>query len=215
MNAKKQDFKNLSRVKNGIESGLSSFITGGNSENRDYNPLKEDKPKKAKQEPVTEELNNVSETTVSKNKSIVKDTIKSEEKKHSKPKFEPNVRTASNSLELNAPDDFKPHSALFSSSQLDELRNLVNFKKWKQNPKFTIQFAIYEAIEELFNERVPCHEFPNDFVTYAPAFSEKQWKKLDEEFVPEIRFIQKGQYALKYAIYEAIQMYLYNNPIKL
>jgi hypothetical protein len=112
-------------------------------------------------------------------------------------------------------DDFKAHSALFSSGQLDELRNLVNFKKWRENSKFTIQQAIYESIENLFKKRIPCNEFPNDFETYAPAFSMSQWEKLDKDFVPKVRFIQKGRYGLKNAIYEAIRMYLNNNPIKL
>lgn len=226
MSKSKKDFPNLGRGGSRLQNSISSFKKKGSDE-MPFNPLLDKKPKKNPtiQPEENEEEIKSSETTETveespKEQTLVKEAHKEEPEIKTRIESKPVVTKATPKpkkiiQELSAPEDFKAHSALFSSSQLDELRNLVNFKKWKQDPKFTIQLAIYEAIEGLFNGRVPCYEFPDDFVTYAPAFSEKQWKKLDEEFVPEIRFLQKGQYALKYAIYEAIKMYLDDNPIKL
>lgn len=223
----KDKFPNLGRGGSRLQNSISSFKKKG-SDDMTFNPLLDNK--KPKKNPVKQTEEKEEAKKVSGTPKTVEESPKKQTHIEDIPKDEPKVETSIESKpvvtksvpkpnkivqELSIPDDFKPHSALFSSGQLDELRNLVNFKKWKQDPKFTIQLAIYEAIEGLFNDRIPCYDFPNDFVTYAPAFSEQQWKKLDEEFVPEIRFLQKGQYALKYAIYEAIKMYLDNNPIKL
>lgn len=196
--SKKQDFPNLGRGTSRVQSSISSFKKKG-SDNIVNNPLV-DKPKVKK--PVKQNAKKKEKEVETSNET--KPIFKVE-----KPKTPKTVHVS------EIPDDFKSHSALFSKTQLDDLRNLVNFKKWKEDSKFTIQQAIYEAIEELFANRIPCDEFPDDFEPYAPAFSEKQWQKLDEEFVPEIRFIQKGKYGLKYAIYEAIALYLKKNPINI
>ncbi|NLT49458.1 MAG: hypothetical protein GXX85_00900 [Ignavibacteria bacterium] len=208
----KKKFGNL-----GLDSALSSFVTNSkNEEETQFNPLTDKKPKKKDEQEKEEKQVTNDSKPAEPVKEVQKETSNtvienvSEKPVSLKPKT---IKNVSNFLNTGIPDDFKPHSALFSSGQLDELRNLVNFKKWKETPKFTIQMAIFEAIENLLQNRNPVNEFPDDFITYAPAFSETQWQRL-EEFVSEIRFKQKGQYALKYAIYEAIKMYLDNNPIK-
>lgn len=195
-------FPNLGRGGSRLQGSLTSFKKKGT--NLKNNPLTGSTNKKRKDE-------------VAPKKEVDVPVEKSPEKPFpaKEPVIikEPNEEAIIVPKVIKAPDDFKSHSALFSSNQLDKLRNLVNYKKWKVNPRFTIQLAIYEAIERLFEDRVPGYEFPDDFITYAPAFSEEQWGRL-ESFVAEIRF-KEGKYALKYAIYEAIELYLGDNPIKL
>lgn len=199
----KKKFGNLA-----LDNSLSSFVRNDTEdEEKGYNPLKDKrKPKatKVKNEKVLEkEVVKPKETPI---------PVKVQTEIPTTPETKPKVKNAIPVLK-DLPEDFKAHSALFSSDQLDKLRDLVNYKKWKVDKKFTIQLAIFEAIECLFKDRIPLTEFPKDFITYAPAFSKKQWKKLDEDFVPEIKFKQKGKYSLKHAIFEAIQMYMDNNPI--
>lgn len=117
-------------------------------------------------------------------------------------------------LDVQMPGDIRSRSILISEDQLNRLRRLVNYKKWKVNPKYSIQMAFFEAFSMLLSQREPIDDFPDDFVTYTPAISNEQWDELNF-FVGEIKFKENDKYALKYAVYEAVEMFLQENPIEI
>jgi len=212
----KKDFKILKKTSNSIsKGGLASFLDEKDSEDKTFhNPLKDKRKPPIKENPVLtetpsviqEKLNPVELEHKPKNDRELAD----QEKKVSPGPQAKHFKVSINPESL--PNDFKSHSALFSSDQLERLRRLVNYKKWKVNPKYTIQLAIYEAIELLFNGRVEITNFPDDFETYSPSFSADQLERL-KDFVYEVRYKYSSKYALKYAIYEAIELFLEDNPI--
>ena len=120
--------------------------------------------------------------------------------------------TALTLVDVVLPSDFKSHSVVISNEQLVQLRRVVNYNKWKKDPKYSIQQAVYEALELLFVNKVRETDSPNDFVTYSPAFSQEQWGRLNS-FVGEVRFKENPKYAIKYAVYDAISIYLQVNTI--
>lgn len=192
---KKQKLPNISKVGSKIDESLGEFITNKEEDRKEtFNPIK-DKKKRAKKQP--------SEKQDTKKESSEKKRQVSENKEHK-------IDNKSYKRE-DLPNDFKSHSALFSEEQLNKLRKVVNYKKWKVDPKYTIQLAIFEAIEMLFDNREKVEIFPEDFITYSPSFSIEQRENL-ERFVAEVRFKENERYALKYAIFEAIEMFLNRNP---
>lgn len=113
---------------------------------------------------------------------------------------------------LELPNDFKSHSSLFSADQLNQLRSVVYMKKATIDRRFSIKDAIYEAFNMIFEgERKPLDKYPKDFITYSPLVSMVQFERLNS-FVYTIKAKDDSKYAMKYAIYEAIQMYLDSNP---
>jgi hypothetical protein len=109
--------------------------------------------------------------------------------------------------------DFKSHSSLFSSAQLDELRSVVYMKKATVDRKFSIKDAVYEAFNMILKgRREPLDKYPDDFITYSPLVSMAQFEKLNS-FVYTIKAKDDSKYAMKYAIYEAVSMYLKANPV--
>jgi hypothetical protein len=105
------------------------------------------------------------------------------------------------------PTDFTSHSCIFSAGQLNKLRDKVFLKKASGDRKYSIKDALYEAFNLLLEERKQVSSYPNDFVTYSPLISNKQFEKL-YSFVYNIKAKKDSKYAMKYAIYEAIEMYL-------
>jgi hypothetical protein len=212
----KKDFKSLKKTSNSIsKGGLASFLDEKDSEDKTFhNPLRDKRkpPKKddSDKKETPSEIQEEPKPAKPESKPKVERELADQEKnispgpqvKHQRVSFNPE----------SIPDDFKSHSALFSADQLERLRRLVNYKKWKVNPKYTIQFAIYEAIEMLFNGRIEITNFPDDFETYSPSFSADQLERL-KDFVYEVRFKSSSKYALKYAIFEAIELFLEDNPI--
>jgi hypothetical protein len=205
-------FKNLGREEDtaiGGINGLSNFITKPDRQvvKRENPIIKENKPIEEKKDPVTP-----GKKTVEKKKLEKEATKKIPKKEEVKMvKIEPN-KDLNITTNVLLPEDFKSHSALFSEDQLNKLRSVVNYLKWKENPKFTIQAAIFQGIEMLMNNRVVIDNFPDDFMTYSPSFSENQRERLGN-FVGEIRYKSNPKYALKYAIFEAIQIFLDAYPI--
>lgn len=165
----------------------------------------------------------LSNFVVNKEEKTDTEVIKKAPKKESKKKSKENLSlNDSESMEIDEtalimvdvvlPSDFKSHSVVISNEQLAQLRRVVNYNKWKKDPKYSIQQAVYEALELLFVNRVRETDFPNDFVTYSPAFSMEQWGRLNS-FVGEMRFKENPKYAIKYAVYDAISIYLKVNKI--
>jgi len=53
-------------------------------------------------------------------------------------------------------------------------------------------------------------DFPDDFITYTPSISMQQWERMNSEMY-QVKASNNAKYAMKYAIFEAIQMYLQAN----
>ena len=199
----KQKFANLNRGQDKIENALSSFVINKNDnqeEKPSFNPLKDKRPRKQETQQQKEQVKESQPTQKLKKVAA--------QKNESKEKAKPVTVQAG----ISFADDFKAHSAIFSHQQLSDLRNVVNYRKWKENPKYSIKMAIYEAVEMLLGGRVAKQSFPDDFVTYSPLFSVDQWNRLNS-FIGEIRFKDNDKYAIKYALYEAIEMFLKANPV--
>ena len=109
-------------------------------------------------------------------------------------------------------DDFRSHSSLFSAGQLDRLRKAVYMKKATMDRKYSIKDAIAEAVGMLLKKRVAVENYPEDFITYTPIMSMSQFEELNS-FVYKIKATKDERYAMKYAIYEALELYLKENPI--
>ncbi len=223
----KKKFSNLSRGSDKLSNALSSFIVdeGEKADDNSFNPLKDDKRKLQKKAKENEKKDDVQtkdkplSNKTGKSQDQVSDPVKKktpgpshDHLKDAKTK-DSVKRSARAETVKTVPDDFKAHSALFSRSQLDLLRKTVNYKKWKVNPKYTISSAIYEALDHFFLYRRPANNFPDDFITYTASFSESQMEDL-RSYIGEIKFKEDPGYAIKYALYEAIQSYLKKNPIK-
>lgn len=203
----KKGFANISRTGKsiGTSSGLNSFLINKDDEevNKKRNPLK--KEKKNIKEPKRETKPKETPVKASKSEKEVagpeKNTFQDQQPKNKKV-----------SLDFIIRHDFKAHSVLVSKSQLNELRNLVNFKKWKENPKFSIQLVLFEALSMLMNDRIKQNNFPDDFAPYSISISQEQWNELDS-FVVKVSNLDYTKYGKKYAVYEAISMYLNKHPI--
>lgn len=168
----------------------------------------DDKPRESIEEPINEE-------TGEENTEVQRETKKEKPAKiKRKPVLKPDAETLEKPTEEDEEDLYKIHTVVFSEGQLDKLRNVVNYKKWKQDPKYTIKEALHEAIQLFLKKRKPVEEFPDDFSTYTPKVSIKQFE-LFNRFIAEIRFKENPKYAIKYAIYEAVELYLEKNPVKL
>lgn len=113
-----------------------------------------------------------------------------------------------NTIDDHVPSDFRSHSLLISSSQLDTLRQRVIYLiKASGNRKYSIKDAVYKAFELYLSVRKELTEFPDDFITYTPSISMQQWEKMNSEMY-QVKASDNTKYAMKYAIFEAIEMYL-------
>lgn len=205
MNSKK-GFANITRTgKNiGESSGLNSFITNKDQDQETKEKINKETKPKEQEKKVTEQPKPKEKVPEKKQKTEDLEEKVSPDLPHKK---------ESASLDFLTRYDFKAHSVLFSKSQLDELRNYVNFKKWKDNPKFSIQLVIFEALKMLMDNRVKVNNFPDDFVPYTISFSQDQWNELDS-FVDKVSNLEYGRYGKKHAVYEAVKTYLDKHPIQ-
>lgn len=221
---KKSQFKHLSTGTDELLSDLDSLLLNKKDEVSTFNPLT-DSPSKSKKpgakpakikvdtssKPVdeTQELVEVisppkkAEKKVSlKKKSPAPAVLK---KAQLTKKTEKGRRGAD--FQMGSEDDFKPHSSLFSAGQLDRLRMEVYKRKAAGDRAYTIKDAVNEAFSMVMADRKVIEEFPDDFVTYTASMSMAQFEDLSR-FMYEIKGGGELKYAMKYAIYEAIEMYL-------
>ena len=120
----------------------------------------------------------------------------------------PSKRERKQSSVKVVPEDFKNHSCLFSSAQLDDLRTAVYLKKAKVDKKYSIKDAVYEAFELFLSSGRPkIDKYPDDFITYTPLISMEQFEKVTS-LVYTVKATEDKRYGTKYAVYEALQMYL-------
>jgi hypothetical protein len=230
-------YKNLGQGSEKLKQNLSKFITmdATAGKERSYNPLTDAKKPREMEEPTTvETIDRVEvpeKTTGKENKSIsllideepvivkpqkkVRTITKPITQKVEKPlapekkPIQGHVRQEEKS-KPEVGEDFRSHSCIFSEGQLNRLRDAVFLKKATDDRKYSIKDALYEAFSMLMAKRQPCENFPDDFITYSPLVSTRQLEEL-YSFVYNMKAKKDPKYAMKYAIYEAIEMYLGRN----
>jgi len=228
--AKKDKFSQLGKGAGDLIEGLE--ILNRDSNVSSINPLRDTKkgkskkqvakPSRIKPKDVAEKLQEVKKEKT--------DQVKSEESTKSgdrivEEKVEKKVKTrvgeGQNKIKrpqsfkapLNVdaqPNDFRSHSMLISASQLDTLRQRVYLIKASGNRKYSIKDAVYEAFEMYLSKRKELTEFPDDFMTYTPSISMQQWERMNSAMY-QVKASDNTKYAMKYAIFEAIEMYLQSN----
>jgi len=220
-----------------LGKGATDLIDGLEILNRDrgansFNPLKDVKkgkskkqvvkPSRIKPKDVAEKLQEVKEekTVQQENEEPV---ITSEELIDEKPEKKERERVGEKPKKIKKPQplksqmniddqptDFRSHSMLISASQLDTLRQKVYLIKASGNRKYSIKDAIHSAFEMYLGGRKELTDFPDDFITYTPSISMQQWERMNSEMY-QVKASNNAKYAMKYAIFEAIQMYLQAN----
>ncbi len=228
-------YKNLGQGSEKLKNNLSRFIVQDATKGQEggpYNPLKDARKPRVKADTPVETLDKVEKadekqevkvnksvdllvddtpatTAPKKTTSTVKTTvvkkaatpstgIKKPAQKQVKKEEKPNS---------NLPEDFRSHSCIFSQGQLNRLRDAVFLKKATEDRKYSIKDALFEAFNQLLENREPLREYPDDFITYSPLVSTRQFEEL-YSFVYNIKAREDSKYAMKYAIYEAIEIYL-------
>jgi hypothetical protein len=230
--ARKNEFSQLGKGAGDLIDGLE-ILNRENSPDS-FNPLKDLKKGKSKKQvakpsrikpkdvaeklketkPDSMDIEEVVETPKSDEKTEVKKARKQPKTKigegRSKTKKPEPVSIVSNSIDDHTPSNFRSHSMLISASQLDTLRQRVYLIKASGNRRYSIKDAVYEAFEMYLSDRKELTEFPDDFITYTPSISMPQWERMNSAMY-KVKASDNTKYAMKYAIFEAIQMYLQAN----
>ena len=210
----KKQFPNLAQGSDKLKSNLDSLLISDatKGKTKTFNPLTDNRKPR-----VTEKAEQTETAVIEKAKTEVKKSPKSVVLKPVvKVRPEKVVR---NPVEVKIPkkevqplpEDFRSHSSIYSEGQLQRLRNIVYMKKATVDPKYSIKNALHDAFYMLMDDRQELTDFPDDFFTYSAMVSVKQWERLNS-FVYRIKAKEDSKYALKYAIYEAIEMYISANP---
>jgi len=228
--AKKDKFSQLGKGTGDLIDGLEILNKGSSAGS--FNPLKDIKKGKSKKQVVKPSRIKPKDVAaklqeVKEEKTVQKESEepveKSDELIDEKPEKKVNKRVGERRKKIkesqplksqinidNRPDDFRSHSMLISASQLDTLRQKVYLIKASGNRKYSIKDAIYSAFEMYLAGRKELTTFPDDFITYTPSISMQQWERMNSEMY-QVKASDNSKYAMKYAIFEAIHMYLQAN----
>lgn len=109
---------------------------------------------------------------------------------------------------MEAADDYRTHSILFSEQQLSKVQEKVLMRKIHSDRKYSMKMAMNEAFSLWLSQKeIVVTEYPEDFKTYTALFSQKQ---LDDVLDRVYMFKAKKDrgYSLKKALYEAVELYL-------
>lgn len=220
-------YKNLDQGSEKLRQNLSKFITVDNTvgKERSYNPLTDARKPKEIESPsvdVLEVEEEIKKPVVKQEKSTLKHDKKVAEIKKPVKKPAVNVNQVKKTEEIkvvpkttkpvekvivDTGEAFRGHSILVSESQLNKLRDAVFLRKANGDRRYSLKDALNEAFTMFLNKRQPCETFPDDFITYSPLVSTRQLEDL-YSFVYNLKAKKDSKYAMKYAIYEAIEMYL-------
>lgn len=191
----KKQFKNLGRGSEETKKGVDFLLIKDNTKKEESSPqvVVSEKEEKAKG---------------------VQSVIKKAEKPTTEVKKKPAARPKQikkEDLPIELPDDFKSHSCLFSADQLDKLRTVVYLKKATGDRKYSIKDAVYEAFNMLLESGRGAEDtYPDDFITYTPLISMDQFEKVNS-YVYTIKAKEDKGYGMKYAVYEALELFLRAN----
>ncbi len=226
--ARKNEFSQLGKGSGELIDGLEIL----NRENTpsSFNPLKDikkgkskkqvAKPSRIKPKDVAQKLKEIKPDVVEREEKV--ETPRSNDQLQKKTKKQLKVRVGEGRSKIkkqepisftpytnddHGPSDFRSHSMIISSSQLDTLRQRVYLIKASGNRKYSIKDAVYEAFEMYLSGRKELTEFPDDFITYTPSISMQQWERMNSEMY-QVKASDNPKYAMKYAIFEAIALYL-------